>query len=178
MSSFDQNNVILIGMPGVGKSTFGVVLAKILNYAFLDTDLLIQQETGRMLQDIIDDDGVSGFIAIENETLKHLSCERTLISTGGSAVYSGEGMDHLNQLGLIVYLKTTPEELAAHLGDFANRGVTSLKGGRPNLVELLEEREPLYEKYADVIVETQGLSINAALDAILLALKDAGIDRE
>lgn len=178
MSSLGRDNIILIGMPGVGKSTFGVVLAKILNYGFLDTDLLIQQQMGRTLQDIIDAEGSMGFINIENDALKRISCERTVISTGGSAVYSAEGMENLASQGHIVYLRTIPEELAAHLGNFTNRGITSLQGGTPDLDQLIAEREPLYEKYANVIVDTSGLSINGALDRMLRALKEADIGSE
>ncbi len=169
-------NITLIGMPGVGKSTLGVVLAKVLNLDFLDTDLLIQQRARKTLQEIIDEEGRERFVARENNALSNLSCERTLISTGGSAVYSAEAMEHLRALGPIIYLKTTTEDLASHLGTFESRGVISLKNDVLDLASLHAERAPLYERYADVAVDIAGLTVREALSKILAAL-DAYDDR-
>lgn len=160
--SSNLDNVVLIGMPGAGKSTLGVVLAKILGYEFIDADLLIQSKLDKTLQKIIDAFGPEGFIEVENEVLCTLSAKRSIIATGGSAVYSEEAMSHLSSIGTIVYLKVSYEELEARLGGLHERGVVMKNGMGMSLRDLYEERLPLYEKYADVTIPIDGLSVRDA----------------
>ncbi|MGI6045397.1 MAG: shikimate kinase [Eggerthellaceae bacterium] len=157
-----SDNVVLIGMPGAGKSTIGVVLAKVLGYDFLDGDLLIQKQTGKTLQRLIDDFGPLGFIEIEGEVLHDISAEKTVISPGGSAIYSDVGMSHLQQLGTIVYLEISYESLVERLGDLHERGVVLKEGIGTDLKKLYDERKPSYEYYADITVNVDGLSITQA----------------
>ena len=156
------DNVVLIGMPGAGKSTLGVVLAKILGYEFIDADLLIQSKLDKTLQKIIDACGPDGFIEVENEVLCTLSAKRAVIATGGSAVYSDEAMDHLRSIGTVVYLRVSYEELESRLGGLHERGVVMKNGMGMSLHDLYEERRPLYEKYADVTIDIDGLSVRDA----------------
>lgn len=153
----NKNNIVLIGMPGVGKSSAGVVLAKVMGYKFVDSDLIIQEKTGMLLKEIITAKGIEGFIKIENDINKELIFEKTVIATGGSVIYGKEAMEHLKEIGTIVYLKASYEEINARLGDLKGRGVV-LKEGQ-SLKELYDEREPLYSKYADIVVEEKGKSI-------------------
>ena len=165
------DNIILIGMPGAGKSTLGIVLAKILNYRFLDADLLIQQQCDKTLQKLIDACGPEGFIQVENEILCDLKASRSIIATGGSAVYSDEAMRHLASIGRVVYLKISYEVLVTRLQDLQERGVV-LKGGiGMSLRELYDERRPLYEKYAEITVDVDDLSITAAARKVASALQ-------
>lgn len=152
-----KNNIILIGMPGVGKSSAGVVLAKVMGYKFADSDLIIQEKTGMLLKDIITEKGIDGFIRVENDINKTLDMENTVIATGGSAIYGEEAMEHLKTIGTIVYLKASYEDINSRLGDLKGRGVV-LKEGQ-SLKSLYEERTPLYEKYADIIIEEKGQGI-------------------
>ena len=149
-----MNNITLIGMPGAGKSTLGVVLAKILGYEFLDSDLLIQKEEKRRLYQIIDEEGEEGFKAIENRVNASIDTENTVIATGGSVVYCSEAMEHLKSIGKVVYLSLSLESLEKRLGNLKKRGVL-LKEGQ-TLKSLYEERVPLYEKYADIVVDEEG----------------------
>ena len=166
-----KDNIILIGMPGAGKSTLGVVLAKIMHYNFIDADLLIQSQCDRTLQRLIDACGPEGFIEVENQVLSNVAAERTVIATGGSAVYSEEAMRHLAEIGRVVYLQISYEELKARLTDFQERGVV-LKGGiGMSLRDLYDERLPLYERYADLVVNVDDLSITAAARKVADALK-------
>jgi len=158
------DNLILIGMPGCGKSTVGVVLAKTLGYDFLDTDLLIQAREKRILPDILEQEGRDAFNRIEEEALLTVRAERTVIATGGSAVYGRRAMEHLRGLGTVVYLRLPLENVSARLGDLKKRGVSLAPG--QTLRELYEERVPLYEKYADVILDADGLDIPGAAAAI------------
>lgn len=153
----NTKNIILIGMPGVGKSSAGVVLAKVMGYKFADSDLIIQEKTGMLLKDIINEKGIDGFIQVENDINKTINMENTVIATGGSAVYGQEAMEHLKTIGTIVYLKASYDDINARLGDLRGRGVV-LKEGQ-SLKELYEERAPLYEKYADIIIEEKGKGI-------------------
>ena len=147
-------NVVLIGMPGCGKSTVGVVLAKVLGMYFCDTDIVIQQHTGRKLQDIINEDGNDAFLACESAALCSIDIDNAVISTGGSAVYSDAAMTHLKKNGLVVYLKVSEPEIERRLADFAARGV-AIKDGM-TVADLYNERIPLYEKYADITVSSEG----------------------
>lgn len=165
-----RDNVTLIGMPGAGKSTVGVVLAKILGKDFIDTDLLIQAEQGRTLQSIIDEVGPENFIEVENDVLSRVDAENSIISTGGSAIYSDEAMRHLAEIGPVVYLQISYESLCERLSDLQERGVV-LKGGMGmSLRELYDERLPLYERYAGITVNVDDLSITAAARKIASAL--------
>ena len=163
-----KDNIILIGMPGVGKSTIGVVLAKVMGYRFLDSDLVIQETDGRLLKDIIAQDGVDGFIKIENDVNKSIDVHKTIIATGGSAVYGSEAMEHLSEIGNVVYLKLSLEENKSRLGDLKNRGV-ALKEGQ-TLDELYAERTPLYEKYADIVIDETNSSVREMVQRICKAL--------
>ncbi len=157
-----KENIVLIGMPGAGKSTLGVVLAKIVKKSFIDADLLIQDQCDKTLQKIIDEKGPDGFIEIEGQVLSGIEAHNCVIATGGSAVYSDEAMRHLGEIGTIVYLQISYESLLARLGDLQERGVV-LKGGvGMSLRELFDERKPLYEKYAEITVNVDDLSITAA----------------
>ena len=167
----EQGNVVLIGMPGAGKSTTGIVLAKILNKSFIDADLVIQAQCDKTLQKIIDAMGPDGFIEIENSILSDLAAENSVIATGGSAVYSDEAMRHLAEIGKIVYLQISYDSLRGRLGDLQERGVV-LKGGMGmSLRELYDERQPLYEKYAQITVNVDDLSITAAARKVASALE-------
>lgn len=152
-----MRNVILIGMPGSGKSTIGVVLAKILGYEFLDSDLEIQKIEKRRLSEIIESEGSEGFLKIENRVNCSLNPEKTVIATGGSAIYGEEAMEHLGRIGTILYLKLEYEDLESRLGDLKNRGVV-LKDGQ-TLLDLYQERVPLYEKYAHITIDERGKDI-------------------
>lgn len=165
-----RSNIILIGMPGAGKSTLGIVLAKIMNYNFIDADLVIQNQCDKTLQRLIDACGPEGFIQVENEILSGLEAENSIIATGGSAVYSDEAMKHLTEIGRVVYLQITLDELKNRLHDLQERGVV-LKGGiGMSLEELYDERLPLYEQYAEITVDVNGLNITEAARKVAEAL--------
>ena len=155
-----KNNIILIGMPAAGKSTVGVLLAKSLGFRFVDTDILIQEKTGRLLHETIATEGLDRFIAIEGETLAALNTEKSVIATGGSAVYSAEAMVHLKSIGHVIYLKISYESLTARLGDYVNRGVVLREG--MTLSDLYRERTALYEQWADATVDEEALSMGLA----------------
>ncbi|MGN0301759.1 MAG: shikimate kinase [Anaerotardibacter sp.] len=157
-----KSNIVLIGMPGAGKSTLGVVLAKILGKDFLDCDILIQNQYEKTLQKLIDENGAEGFIEIEGSVLSALEASNAIVSTGGSAIYSDEAMKHLAELGPIVYLKVSLEELTERLGGLHERGVVMKNGMGMSLADLYEERIPLYEKYAQITIEIEGLSVRDA----------------
>lgn len=147
----------MIGMPGCGKSTVGVVLAKVMGYRFIDADLLIQDRENRLLSEIISEEGPEGFNRIENEVNSAIEAEKAVIATGGSVVYGKEAMAHLRDIGVVVYLRLPLDELKTRLGDLVERGI-SMKEGQ-TLKDLYDERTPLYEKYAHFIVDAAGLSI-------------------
>ncbi len=156
--------VILIGMPGAGKSTVGVVLAKRLGMRFVDSDLVIQERYGKLLHELIEERGVEGFLDMENAVLAELSPQNAVIATGGSAVYGQEAMEHLGRIGRIVYLALPYEEIAERLGDLNARGVT-LRSGQ-SLYDLYEERRPLYERYAHRTIYCHGKSLREIVTEI------------
>lgn len=159
-----MRNIILIGMPGVGKSTVGVVLAKKLGYNFLDSDLLIQEKYKKLLHEIIEERGIEGFWQVENEVNASIKTDNTVIATGGSVIYGKDAMVHLSQLGTIVYLKLSCEELAVRLGDLNDRGVT-LKEGQ-DLKGLYAERIPYYERYAELTIDCEDKMIRDIVEEI------------
>lgn len=145
-----MRNIVLIGMPGSGKSTVGVLLAKTLGRKFIDTDIRIQETTGRLLQEIIDVDGVDGFLKIEEDTVLSLHRHRAVIATGGSVVYCNKAMEHLKAHGVVVYLQISFEEMERRLKNITTRGIVLHPG--QSLRDLYVERIPLYEQYADSII--------------------------
>ena len=159
-----RDNITLIGMPGAGKSTVGVVLAKRLGYRFVDSDLVIQEKYGKLLHELIEENGVEGFWKIENDVNASLETHRSVIATGGSVIYGERAMEHLRRIGMVVYLKLPCEEIAERLGDLNARGVTLMPG--QTLSDLYEERVPLYEKYAHSIVDCRGLSLRQIVHLI------------
>lgn len=163
-----MNNLILIGMPGAGKSTIGVFLAKVLGYQFLDSDILIQKQEKRKLHEIIDQEGYHGFQKIENRVNASIDAENTVIATGGSVVYCDEAMRHLKSAGTVIYLKLSLKSLSRRLGNLKGRGVL-LKEGQ-SLRDLYEERAKLYEKYADIVIDEEGKDLEASLQAVLETL--------
>lgn len=160
-----MKNIILIGMPGAGKSTVGVVLAKKLGYSFVDADLVIQSLEGKLLHELIAEHGVEGFWKLEEAAGESIEAKRAVIATGGSAVYGEKAMAHYKAMGTVVYLSLPLEEIRERLGDLTERGVT-LRAGQ-DLEELYAERQPLYERYADVTVECEGLSIREIVEKIV-----------
>lgn len=152
-----KSNIILIGMPGAGKSTVGVVLAKSRGCRFLDSDLLIQEKYDALLHELITEYGLEGFLKIEEEVNASIEAKRTVVATGGSVVYGAAAMQHLKKIGKVVYLKLSCETIRERLGDLNERGVALQKG--QTLEDLYAERIPLYEKYADVTVDCEKKSI-------------------
>lgn len=169
MNNLKHKNITLIGMPGAGKSTLGVVLAKKVGYRFVDTDLLIQEGEGLLLSEIIEQRGVDGFIECENALLAGLQCERHIIATGGSAVYGTEAVNNLRALGHIVFIDVSLETLKSRLRrNLLDRGVV-IKNGR-TLEDLYNERYPLYKAAADMSVQTDGLSTLEAVEVLAEAV--------
>ena len=164
-----RDNIVLIGMPGVGKSTVGVILAKVLGYQFLDADLVIQEQEGKLLRQIIDEVGTEGFIEVENRVNASLDCSRTIIATGGSVVYGAEAMKHLKEIGTVVYLEVPFSTIDKRLSDIKGRGVVLKKG--QTLYDLYEERTLLYEQYADICVSEDGLNVEETVERLIEKLQ-------
>ena len=164
-----MESVVLIGMPGVGKSTVGVVLAKVLGYQFIDADLLIQKKMNMVLSEIIKKEGTDGFMKIENDVNASIETDRTVIATGGSVVYCEEAMEHLKSIGTVIYLKLSLESLSKRLGNLVGRGVVLKKG--QTLEHLYDERTPLYEKYADLTIDEENQELEDTLQTILNCYK-------
>lgn len=159
-----MKNIVLIGMPGVGKSTIGVVLAKKMGFSFVDSDLLIQEREGRLLHEIIEEEGLEGFRRIEEEVNASIQLKNAVIATGGSAIYGEKAMEHLKEIGVVIYLKLPYEELVNRLGDLEERGVAMKEN--QTLKELMEERSPLYEKYADLTIDCHEKQIREIVEEI------------
>ena len=163
-----MNNIIFIGMPASGKSSVGIVVAKRLGYEFVDTDLLIQKQEGRLLREIIADLGNEGFLKIENQVNRDVQAEKCVISPGGSVIYCEEAMRHFKEIGTIVYLKVSFEDLKKRIRSLKKRGVV-LKEGQ-TFRELYLERTKLFEKYADVTVCEDGLELEETIEKVLASL--------
>lgn len=163
-----MNNIVLTGMPGAGKSTVGVVLAKCLGYRFVDSDIVIQEKEGRLLHEIIEERGIEGFLAVENEINASLEAERSVIATGGSVIYGKEAMDHLKKIGTVVYLKLSYPAVKERLGDLNERGVAVREG--QTLQDLYEERIPYYERYAEIILDCENKMIKDIVAEIVSAV--------
>ena len=144
-------NIVLIGMPGCGKSTVGVLLAKALQMDFAETDIVLQQQQGKKLQEIIDQVGNDAFLKMEEDCVRGLECDQTVVATGGSVVYGKKAMRHLHHNGLIVYIQLPYKEIEKRLSNLATRGVTLREG--QTLRDLYDERIPLYEAEADIVFD-------------------------
>lgn len=164
-----MKNVILIGMPACGKSTLGVLLAKVLGVGFYDTDLCIQQRENRLLQDIIDADGIEHFLDVERDAILSLECENAVVATGGSAVFRAQSMEKLKRDGIVVFLDVSLETVKRRLQNIKTRGVAASKS--QSIDDIYYARLPLYKKYADITVSPDAMSMEEAVSAILLALK-------
>ena len=164
-----MRNLILTGRPAGGKSTLGVVLAKTLGMKFVDTDLLIQEVENCKLQEIIDERGMQEFLRIEEKVLSEIEAENSIISTGGSAVYSDKAMKHLGNIGDVVYIKLSLDEIERRLNNIKTRGI-AMKPGE-TLADLYNMRVPLYEKYADITIETEGMGIEESIEVLIEKLK-------
>lgn len=165
-----MNNVIFIGMPASGKSTVGVVVAKRLGYDFVDSDLLIQKQEGKLLCDIIAEVGNDGFLAIENQVNRDIETERSVISPGGSVIYCQEAMEHFKKIGTVVYLKVSYDNLRKRIRSLKKRGVV-LKAGQ-TFRQLYEERTALFEKYADITIDEDDCQRHETIENVLNALEE------
>lgn len=164
-----KDNLILIGMPASGKSTVGVILAKVIGYDFIDSDLLIQKKEGMRLSEIIKRKGIDGFLAVENEVNASIEASKCVIATGGSAVYGEEAMQHLREIGAVIYLQVDYDEIHKRLHNIRQRGVALREG--QTLKDLYDERTVLYEKYADLIVREGSGEIEAVVARIIRTLR-------
>lgn len=166
-----MDNIILIGMPGSGKSSVGVVLAKALGYGFVDADLLIQEREGALLQDIINERGVEAFLDVEGEVISAIRCRRAVIAPGGSCVCREGAMEHLRSLGTVVYLQLSYDEVVGRIHNLDSRGI-ALQPGQ-TLRDVYDYRVPLYEKYAHLTVHADGQTLAGTVEAVKEALSRA-----
>lgn len=163
-------NITLIGMPGSGKSTVGVLLAKALGCGFVDTDLVIQRQEGALLQDILDRRGVSYFLDAEERAICSLHCDQYVIAPGGSAVCRARAMEHLKAMGLVIYLRVPLEQLKERIHNLDSRGIAMEPG--QTLEDIMDLRAPLYERYADAVVDAvPGQSTAQTVSSVLERLE-------
>ena len=167
-----KKNLIFIGMPAVGKSTVGVVVAKRLGMQFVDTDLLIQEQEGRLLREIIADVGEDGFLKIENQVNRDLNVKNAVIAPGGSVVYCEEAMQHFKEIGTVVYLKASYQTIKRRIKKKKKRGVV-LKEGQ-TFRDLYHERTKLFEQYADITISEDGCRIEQTIENVLNAVENPG----
>jgi shikimate kinase len=161
-----MKNIVLIGMPSAGKSTVGVILAKTLGMNFIDTDLVIQEKTGRLLQEIINEDGIDDFLKIEGNSILSVKVKNTIIATGGSVIFCDKAIEHLKLQGIVIYLKVEFDEIVKRLDNITTRGVVLANGY--SLRDMYNERVPLYERYSDVIIDCS----NKGVEEIIFNVKN------
>lgn len=173
MRNKGDQNIILIGMSGAGKSTLGVLLAKALGMDFVDTDILIQQREKRLLQEIIDQEGIDRFLRVEEEVLSDLKLRNCVVATGGSAVYSRRAMQALRERGTVIYLSVPYEEVEKRVTNIKTRGIVMKRGRR--LKDAYEERLPLYRTYSDVVIDCSGRDVEGCVGEMITKLFEAGV---
>lgn len=164
-----QKSIVLIGMPGAGKSTLGVLLAKELALDFVDTDVLIQLREGKTLQEIINGSDYLNLRRIEGEVLVEADLPNHVIATGGSVVYSEEGMANLKRFGPVVFLNCSADELRRRISNYESRGIAKAPG--QSFEDLFEERQALYRKYADITVDCNGTGLQQVLERVVKGLE-------
>jgi shikimate kinase len=167
-------NIVLIGMSGAGKSTLGVLLAKALGMDYVDTDNVIQQHEGRLLQDIIDTDGIEKFMEIEEQIVSELQLKNCVIATGGSVIYSEKAMNVLKQGGQIIYIHVPYEEIKRRLINITTRGIVIKKGN--SLKDVYKERVPLYMKYSDITLDCSNKDIEHCVSEIIEKIQENHYD--
>ena len=165
----ENDNIILIGMPATGKSTVGVILAKIIGYQFMDSDLVIQEQEGRKLHEIITEDGIEGFLTLEEQINAKIEAEHTVIATGGSVIYGKLAMEHFKKMGKIVYLQVEYEELMNRLHNIRQRGVVVRPG--QTMEDLYQERSALYSQYADIVIQEKNGTPEQVIAEIISEMK-------
>lgn len=165
-----RDNITLIGMPASGKSTIGVLLAKRLGYSFVDVDIVIQEQEGKLLKEIIAERGDDGFLEVENRINRELTVCKSVIAPGGSVIYGKEAMEHLKEISIVVYLKLSYESVKERLGNLVDRGVV-LKDGM-TLYDLYQERVPYYESYADITIDETGLEAGNIVDQLRAIMEE------
>lgn len=164
-----MKNLVLIGMPGAGKSTVGVILAKVMGFQFIDTDLVIQERENRLLRDIIKEDGLERFIEIEDNINQSINATKSVISPGGSVVYGEKAMEHFREIGIVIYIKLSFKTVKKRLGNIKERGVV-LKEGQ-NLKDIYDERCLLYEKYAHITVDAENMDVESVMECIKIKVE-------
>jgi shikimate kinase len=164
-----MKNIVLIGMPGAGKSTMGVILAKTLGRTFIDTDIVAQETSGRLLQEIIDEDGTDVFLKTEETTILSLHGHHAVIATGGSVVFSTKAMQHLKKDGIVIYLDISFDEMVRRLNNIMTRGIVLATG--QSLRDMYNQRVPFYEKYADITINCSGIDFETCIGNILDELR-------
>lgn len=162
-----MNNLVLIGMPGSGKSTVGVLCAKALGMPFMDTDLVMQARCGTLLQNLVDELGTEGFLYKEEECILGIDCQNTVMATGGSVALEDRAMKHLKQQGIVVFLSLPYEEIERRLRNIATRGIAMGKG--ESLRTLYDYRMPFYQKYADICIDAAGQTLEETVSAVVAA---------
>ena len=165
-----RDNITLIGMPASGKSTISVLLAKRLGYSFVDVDIVIQEQEGKLLKEIIAERGDDGFLEVENRINRELNVCKSVIAPGGSVIYGKEAMEHLKEISIVVYLKLSYESVKERLGNLVDRGVV-LKDGM-TLYDLYQERVPYYESYADITIDETGLEAGNIVDQLRAIMEE------
>lgn len=165
-----MKNIVLVGMAGAGKSTVGVLLAKALGMTFIDTDIIIQDKEGKLLQEIIDEQGLDFFLQIEEKHVVEFEASNCIIATGGSVVYSSVAMEKLKKDGVVVYLDVPYDEIFRRLSNITTRGIVIKEG--QTLLDIYNERVPLYEKYADIIMKLGGTDIEEVVTKTVVKIKE------
>ena len=168
-----MKNIIFIGMPAVGKSAIGVIVAKRFGYQFIDTDIVMQEKTGCLLKDIIAEKGIDAFLKVEDEVNSQVDVQEAVISPGGSVIYCENAMKHYKEIGTVIYLQASFEMISPRLSNTTRRGVVLREG--QTLRDLYDERVKLFEQYADIIVNQDHASLMQNVERVIAAITEQGL---